>query len=172
MRKAHIPTMKERVEEAISVCDSADRPYFEEFGKIFPEYENYINNSSPTNRFRKDSHRLTKTRGELEDEMDVLRDERDKYLDERDKRRKDGIFLLEEIYYSAKANAVQKEINEVYESRSIVDEQLSETVEEISKLSTEAQHSIKVIEKHLRDILKIETDRELSQKATGGPSET
>ena len=172
MRKAHIPTMKERVEEAISVCDSADRPYFEEFGKIFPEYENYINNSSPTNRFRKDSHRLTKTRGELEDEMDVLRDERDKYLDERDKRRKDGIFLLEEIYYSAKANAVQKEINEVYDSRSIVDEQLSETVEEISKLSTEAQHSIKVIEKHLRDILKIETDRELSQKATGGPSET
>ena len=171
MRKAHIPTMKERVEDAVSVCETSDRPYFEEFVKIFPEYEDYIDHSSPTNRFRMDSHRLTKTRGELEDEMDMLTEEQNKYLDERDKRRKDGTFLIEEVYYLAKVRAVQKEIDEVYDSRSVVDEQLNETVEEISKLSAEAEHSIKLIEKHLRTLVKIESDRDPSQKTIGGPED-
>ena len=107
----------------------------------------------------------------FEDEMDMLTEERNKYLDERDKRRKDGTFLIEEVYYHAKVRAVQKEIDEVYDSRSVVDEQLNETVEEISKLSAEAEHSIKLIEKHLRTLVKIESDRDPSQKTIGGPED-
>ena len=46
-----------------------------------------------------------------------------------------------------------------------------ETVEEISKLSAEAEHSIKLIEKHLRTLVKIESDRDPSQKTIGGPED-
>ncbi len=68
MPQVHIPTLKARVEEAIALCEPEDRPYFELFLYMLPEYERLFQAASPRKQARQ---KLLSQRKDMEREYDV-----------------------------------------------------------------------------------------------------
>ncbi|MBO4650069.1 MAG: hypothetical protein J5653_02645 [Clostridiales bacterium] len=127
MRKAHIPTVNERITDALSHCEQEDRPYFELFGNAISEYESYKGDMNPNSLARKEQKRLEKLQEEAEDYLIVADSGKDAWT-------------------ARKANKQLKQ-------------KVEEASSEVNKLGDQGEHSKKLIEKYLREMVKIETSK-------------
>lgn len=160
MRKAHVPTMKIRIEEALSHCSDEDRPCFEKLGKIFPEYEKYVTQTSPAKPARRDQERLLATKEDLQDEIDVLQVEYAKYMKNYHRERnKSPLAAAENAYITAQVSDIKNEMQELKHSRELLDKRLDDNAEEIAKLSAEGGNAIRNIEKLLREISRFASEK-------------
>ena len=72
MEKAHIPSLKLRIEEALGACEECDRPFFEGFKNTVPDIEAFVKVSAPSNAHRRNKDRLRKELLELEKEYEKV----------------------------------------------------------------------------------------------------
>ena len=72
MEKAHIPSLKLRIEEALGACEECDRPFFEGFKTTVPDIEAFVKVSAPSNAHRRNKDRLRKELLELEKEYEKV----------------------------------------------------------------------------------------------------
>lgn len=72
MEKAHIPSLKLRIEEALGACEECDRPFFEGFKTTVPDIEAFVKVSAPSNAHRRNEDRLRKELLELEKEYEKV----------------------------------------------------------------------------------------------------
>ena len=73
MKKAHVPTMIVRIEEALAACEESDRQYFEMFKMIVPENETVIKFFGTMNDVRSNNRRLNDKWIEMEKEYEKLK---------------------------------------------------------------------------------------------------
>ena len=145
MRRAHIPTVKERIRGALSNCEMADKEYFELFEKTVSEYEAFKQEMNPNNPARKEHKRLEKMKHDAEDytlDQKVARD----------------YYNRNSNFYNLKLAAqTQLEYDAAKKTLDYMKSRVEEASLEVNKLSEQGEHSKRMIEKYIREMVKLET---------------
>ena len=154
MQRVHVPTLQKRAEEAVSACEEKNRPYFELFLKIIPEYECFITAISPANHSRRSDRQLLDEKAEQKENYIKLEREYKEYLD-RASAKEHG----PDLYDMAVLSNIRKKMKEVRRNMEAIDKVRAKIGIDISDLSQEGRKAMSNVENLLYRIREWEMER-------------
>ncbi|MBR3057317.1 MAG: hypothetical protein IKG93_05040 [Clostridiales bacterium] len=154
MRKAHIPTIKTRIEEAIGACEESDRPYFEEFLEIIPAYEEFVKQSSPSNESRRNKNRLVNEKNTMNTEYNQMAKElaklRQRLLSDTNPLSPDEI---------GRMGVLSRDMREIKKSRRFLDECINEKSNIVIQLNHISEKAMESIKRNIKNLVSFESEK-------------